>query len=230
MSTENLSNLLQNFKGGTALVQAIGARIRQERQALGLTLASAGERLGITHAYLSEIERGKKPPPYRVLKAVGAWRGRSIEWLLFGEEGLAAEGTGQVGEEMAPYGAAGPACLPVAGEVAAGPEPSIVETPAQPRRWHRLPKGARLLEVRGDALRPVALPGQHVLVVEGKGQDGDLAVVELKDGRQLFRRCWWSEGGKQLTLESVGPEAGQPPLVVPTARVRRVWRLVGVLF
>lgn len=227
MSSEKFAQLLRNLRGGTLFVREVGQRIRQERKALALTLSAAGKRLGISHAYLCEIEKGKKPPPYRVLEGVSSWRSRDLEWLLFGEESPATE---LVAEEGQTYTARRPPKLPVVGTVGSDDKHRAVWEPVEPPDWYELPGGAKLVEVRGDALRPVALDGQHLVVVEGTASNGELVAVELKDGIQLFRRWWWDEAQKRATLESVTPDTAEPPIAVTPRQVARVWRIIGVLF
>jgi len=235
MSTEKFADLLQNLRGGTELVRKIGQRIHQERKALSLTLVAAGKRLGISHAYLCEIEKGRKPAPFRILDGVGQWRGRSLEWLLFGEDTPDATPGDRVGEGQAAYATRTPPSLPVVGKVMpSAPTDEGAAThawqPVEPPESHAMPLGARLFEVQGNSLRPIALDGQHLVVLEGEATDGELAAVELKDGTQLIRRWWWDDEHKRVTLESIAREAAEPPVIVMPRQVSLVWRIVGVLF
>jgi transcriptional regulator with XRE-family HTH domain len=58
-----------------ALLERIGAFIRERRKALGLTLAQMSERTGVSLGYLSQIELGKNSASietlYRICLAFG---------------------------------------------------------------------------------------------------------------------------------------------------------------
>jgi len=48
----------------------IGTIIRQKRQDRGLTLRELSEATGLSRGYISDIERGRRQPTLRVLKAL----------------------------------------------------------------------------------------------------------------------------------------------------------------
>ncbi len=50
--------------------EAVGQRLREERQDAGRTLADVAEEAGVSTQYLSEVERGCKEPSSEVLGAV----------------------------------------------------------------------------------------------------------------------------------------------------------------
>ncbi|GAB3263863.1 helix-turn-helix domain-containing protein [Nocardioides dilutus] len=50
--------------------EAVGRELREERCAVGRTLADVAEQAGVSTQYLSEIERGRKEPSSEVLQAV----------------------------------------------------------------------------------------------------------------------------------------------------------------
>jgi transcriptional regulator with XRE-family HTH domain len=62
--------------------EAIGARLREIRQAKGLSAREAAERAGVTPAYLSRLETGKLSPTVasvsRVMQALGRAGGRAV--------------------------------------------------------------------------------------------------------------------------------------------------------
>jgi len=220
------------MRPGTDFVLAIGGRVRQERKAQALTLKEASGRIGISHAYLSDIEHGKVAPTWRVLDGVCTWRGQSLEWLLFGEE----EAAERVDDESCVHELAGhyttdrQVRLPLVGRVSANPHPEVIWEPIDPPEYREVPKGAVALEVRGDSMQPVAYEGQAVIAVDLPVENGDLVAVEMKDGRQFFKRWWWREGRKLAILESVRREAIEPPVPIKLRDCRHVWRVVGVLF
>jgi len=50
--------------------EAVGHELREERQAVGRTLADVAGQAGVSTQYLSEIERGRKEPSSELLQAV----------------------------------------------------------------------------------------------------------------------------------------------------------------
>ena len=66
-------------------LRAIGRRIREIR-GFELTQQEFGEILGIGQAQLSKYEKGLIHPALEVLLALRSHSGRSIDWILTGED------------------------------------------------------------------------------------------------------------------------------------------------
>lgn len=64
---------------------AFGRRIRELR-GFHMTQAEFAKRAGVTQSYLSALERGIKEPGAKVLLAISREFGKSVDWLLTGEE------------------------------------------------------------------------------------------------------------------------------------------------
>jgi transcriptional regulator with XRE-family HTH domain len=64
---------------------AVGKRIRQLRGA-EMTQAQFAKRIGVAQGYLSSLERGEKEPGAAVLLAISSAFGKSVDWLLTGED------------------------------------------------------------------------------------------------------------------------------------------------
>jgi transcriptional regulator with XRE-family HTH domain len=64
---------------------SIGRRIRELR-GFHMTQAEFAKRVGVTQSYLSALERGVKEPGAMVLLAISREFGKSVDWLLTGEE------------------------------------------------------------------------------------------------------------------------------------------------
>jgi len=201
------------------------ARLRHVFKVSGLSQRQIASKLGMTEQHLSNVVRGRQAVGVEMAAKVACAFGVSPGWLLFGEE--PDDG---VAEPAAPYNRNKAIRLPIVGRASAGPNSNVVWDPIDPPEWHELPAGVRLIEVRGDSMRPLVWPGQKVIAAEAGGElrDGDLAVVELRDGRQLFKR-WWAAGDK-VTLTSLRTDEPEPPLMVTARQVRRTWRIIGVLF
>lgn len=63
---------------------AVGRRIRELR-GFDTKQAEFAEMVGIGQSHISAIERGKKEPGVAVLYRIAKLYGKSIEWLLTGE-------------------------------------------------------------------------------------------------------------------------------------------------
>jgi len=69
-----------------------GARIRSLRKLKGLTLVQLSQRTGLSHGYLSQIERGISQPSIGSLVEIAQALGVTMQWL-FSEPQEEAEGT-----------------------------------------------------------------------------------------------------------------------------------------
>lgn len=76
--------LLQRNRGSIDWL-AVGRRVRELR-GFDLTQADFARRIGVSQSYLSAIELGRNEAGAEVLLSIGREFGRSIEWLLTGEE------------------------------------------------------------------------------------------------------------------------------------------------
>ena len=63
----------------------VGRRVRELR-GFDLTQAEFADRVGVSQGYLSTIEQGEGEVGAQVLLAIGREFGKSIEWLLTGED------------------------------------------------------------------------------------------------------------------------------------------------
>ena len=69
----------------------LGVRLREMREARGLTQEALGERAGFTGKYLSEVERGLRDLPLSTLRAIATSLGATLEDVFRGlESGKAA--------------------------------------------------------------------------------------------------------------------------------------------
>ncbi len=63
---------------------ALGARLRELRQEKGLKLAALAHQSGVSLAYVSEVERGRKLPSLEVLDRLAGALGLSVLEVLDG--------------------------------------------------------------------------------------------------------------------------------------------------
>jgi transcriptional regulator with XRE-family HTH domain len=73
------------MKKNTSLI-AIGERIRQKRMAMKIRQKEMAEKLGITGAYLSEIENGKGNPGTDFFVKLATLYNIDLHYLLLGDE------------------------------------------------------------------------------------------------------------------------------------------------
>jgi transcriptional regulator with XRE-family HTH domain len=71
---------------GKPVFAAVGRRVREVRVELGLRQDDFAPILGITQGQLSKIERGFLPPSAEVLLRLRERSGRSVDWVLTGED------------------------------------------------------------------------------------------------------------------------------------------------
>ena len=80
--------------------ERLGAIVRAERAAAGLSLRELAERTGLSNAYLSQVERGRHEPSLSVLAAIAEALAVPLETLL-AEAGVVAEAPPARGTEAA---------------------------------------------------------------------------------------------------------------------------------
>lgn len=71
---------------------SLGKRLRERRQALGLTQVGLAKQLGVTHSTISQIESGKIKRTFRVFELSRAL-GVPAHWLAAGESAAATGNT-----------------------------------------------------------------------------------------------------------------------------------------
>lgn len=81
-------------------VRLLGKRLRELRVGRGLSQEEVGERSGFTGKYISEIERGRRDPPFTTLTAI-ATKGIGVGLATVFRDGA---GPSVAHETAAPYG------------------------------------------------------------------------------------------------------------------------------
>lgn len=168
---------------------------------------------------MSEWERGAQVPQARHL-------GRIAERLQVDPDKL--RGASLVAELEEPKELSS---MPLLGSVAAG-DPDAHEDVRIDRHGMGellLPRGLMALEVIGDSMSPVVLPGQFVVCDTARPKPRDLVVCELKKGGAFFRRLSLVTKGGTYILESVNLTNGATVEVDPDD-VLEMYRVVGVCY
>jgi len=66
----------------------LGQRIKEKRQALGLTQEELADNLGTTPQHISAIEQDKRTPSLQLLVKLAEELGATVDYLLTGKEGI----------------------------------------------------------------------------------------------------------------------------------------------
>lgn len=86
MSGGPLSTGLDTCLDDTERMQRLGAKIRVLRKERGLTLKSLAQSSGLSHPFLSQVERGVARPSMSSLHQISEALGTNASWLLAGSE------------------------------------------------------------------------------------------------------------------------------------------------
>ena len=87
MSKDIYKSSTKRLKTGSVNWKEVGERVRELR---GFHMAQKefASRIGVSQGHLSYIERGEKEIGAEILLKIGREFGKSIEWLLTGEDAL----------------------------------------------------------------------------------------------------------------------------------------------
>lgn len=84
-------NVGESTKDWTPIAIALGTRVRQERERLGLSKESLAERSGLASRYLWRVEAGRQNLQLLTISKIAAGLGLSLSELMAGVEQLMAE-------------------------------------------------------------------------------------------------------------------------------------------
>lgn len=184
--------------------ESIGARIRRQRQRLGLTQQQLAEAAGVNQGYISEIERGRVSPRRRTVDALAIALNLPQGVLIGGGTDHDAPQPLETRE------------LPLFGSIPAGPPGDSQEQLEMfPVLRHQWSPDHYCLRLSYDSMEPTLKPGDIVLVhyrpdVEPIHVQGRICAC-LVDGQPTLKR---------VTVETRGGEPmiilrGDNPRIVP---------------
>ena len=184
--------------------ESIGARIRRQRQRLGLTQQQLAEAAAVNQGYISEIERGRVSPRRRTVDALAIALNLPQGVLIGGGADHDAPQPLETRE------------LPLFGSIPAGPPGDSQEQLEMfPVLRHQWSPDHYCLRLSYDSMEPTLKPGDIVLVhyrpdVEPVHVQGRICAC-LVDGQPTLKR---------VTVESRGGEPmiilrGDNPRIVP---------------
>lgn len=167
----------------------IGDRIRQAREALGLTQPALARRVGVTKSAVNQWEHGqtKRLEGENLLRCARAL-GVSPDWLLSGKGPMRPD---RVQEPHRAYRVSGVRCLPLLDYVQAGrPRDAIaamesgvgaVSVPIASDLAAELGPYAFGLVVRGDHMLPFFRPGDVIIIdPDAALRPGDIVLAKLE--------------------------------------------------
>jgi hypothetical protein len=207
-------------------------RLRQARIAAGFERASdAAARFGWNENTYKSNENGNAPFSFRKAKDYAAAFGVRAEWLY--------DATGPMQPDAEPL-------VRIIGRVGADTEGTVIQTAGQEGfDMVPLPPGgtstAAALEVVGHSMRAVAEDGSLIYFEDQRTPPtpdmlGYYCIVEIEDGRVLFKRLLRGSASGLYVLESqVGPSiedvrirwAAEPTAIIPPKQARRIIRRAG---
>jgi SOS-response transcriptional repressor LexA len=233
---------IRNSRGGIVMGELQEILI-QKRKELNLSLREAGNLIGISHSYLSTLEKGVDPrtgapikPTPETLKLISKAYGINYHILMKAAgyldetnipniEMLHKAGLREVGEMVS---------IPIIGSVKAGKDGIIAFEDylgEEKVEKEAVKDGERyfLLRVKGDSMYPEMKEGDLVLVRQQSDVDsGDYAVVIINGGEGIVKRL--IKKGNAVVLQSVNP-LYEPIIITPdmefiiAGKVKRVIRI-----
>ncbi|GGG51483.1 repressor [Caldovatus sediminis] len=208
-------------------------RIKEVREARGLSLNDLAERVGADHTTVWKLERGKR-------RLTAEWLSRLSKALDVPAPSLVPDWanlpTATLANDVPPLPEREdmPRDVPVYGTARGGPEGTFLLQRGEAVDYVRRPPGiakardAFALYVEGDSMVPWRRAGQLVFVNPRRpAAVGDHVVVVLQDGedgsmpallKRLERRT-----AEKLVLSQYNPEI---EIEIPTSRVAQIWRVM----
>lgn len=202
-------------------VITLSGRIRQLRQAKGLSQKEFADSLGIVQGYLSCIERGKKIPSQTLLMALCHVCGVTEGWLFGGGEGK------RPGSALPP--AVREDAIPLLKTVSQRfPDEVGHEDIADYVSLPGIREGSFAIVAEGDFMAPTIRHGDLVIFRPGSGLiNKSIVLLNNKWGEVILRRCRMTETGTWFSAENA---AYTPFNLDPNTRifgtVTDVWRKV----
>ena len=190
-----------------------GSRLRALAKAVGGQKALA-ERLGWSESQLSQYCSGEHLPGLKILQAILAKTGCNPAFIL-------GESDGPFDGDDVDRAAAG-----INTYVMSRGGNWVKEAGAASYRTP-VPQNVTAYEVRGNMLEPLAHDGQLVIAMSGvDAKNGELALIELHDGRHMCKRIFRKSSG--VVLSSINP--AHEPELVQAHEIRYAWKVWGVRF
>lgn len=150
----------------------VGERIRQIRERRGLTMKAFGDAIGVSHSFVSVVERGLNRPSMELLQGLARAFAANVNWVLTGQ--------GPVFISAIEAPAAAPPTAPVPPGARA---PDEDRKPAHPPEYYR-DLVERLKDMLLERAERVGVPEREeravfrLRAVFRSGNEGDIALAE----------------------------------------------------
>lgn len=180
----------------------LGERIKELREARGITQAQLGEAIGKSDKAVSTWENGAYSPRMGVIEKLAAFFNVSKSYLLGDEDEPKPAKEDRLPAALRPISTMHRQKVPLIGKVAAG-QPIMAETDYE--TFVDSPVDCDCaLEVEGNSMAPTYLPGDIVYIKhQPTVRDGQVAVVLIDDSATL-KHVYQDPDG--LTLISDNPD------------------------
>jgi len=212
----------------------IGDRIRELRQALGLSQTEFAERLGKTRRTIQHWESGNITPPDNVLRLIEQTFSVNPEWLRHGKgemfkpkpkSNLEFLGAVPFDFVLLPVPVVDVEVGAGRGLYAALNYPSEVKTVWVPKKYanHRL----FFFRISGDSMKPRLQNKDWVVAdLDASVHNGDLVVVELKNDEVMVKKYRKTREGFVI-LESYNPD--YEPIIVKPEDIKNIAKVVLIV-
>lgn len=211
----------------------LGQKIRQAREAKGLSQSQVGQLFGISRSAVSQWESDAVVPETQKLKALAAALGKDVGWLLENGKDQPVFEVPHYGQPALPDRAFpvqfGARDLPVFGSAKGSFSGEAVDS-SSPVEWILRPpvlagvKNAFGVYVVGTSMEPRYHQGEIVLVHPGRPKGrGAYVVVLLTDDTAIVKRLL-RQTDDFWEVEQLNPPAKEK---LPATRVAKVYCIVG---
>jgi SOS-response transcriptional repressor LexA len=182
---------------------SLGSRLRQAREAAGISQRELARRSGLSQQLISKLENGLVESTTEVFPLAEALA-VDARWLATGRGEMLARG----GDSEKPSASA---YVPLISWVAAGNWRELAE-PGSPDEEPRLipvtcrvSRSAYALKVQGDSMEPV-FPNGSIIIVDpaGDARQGAYVVMRLDDAKEATFKQLIEDGGSRL-LKPLNP-------------------------
>ena len=205
----------------------------------GLNQQELAEKAGCSQSLISLILSGRAALTDKTAQAIADAFQEQVSYLMYGVRTMAYMQGDTEAEPIPLGGEVAEPSLPSrrsiiirpAGRAAADAATRIEWDPEAADLPDDLPPVVDAFKVAGASMAPVLWEGQWVAPDwRHWPSNGDLAVVILKDGRQLVKRYWEDEHqvvtlGSLRPLSPDRPELPEPDIRLPRSKIRRAGRV-----
>jgi transcriptional regulator with XRE-family HTH domain len=226
-------------------MKSVGERIRQARDALGISGLALAQKVGFkTQSAISNLENRASGTGGGKIALIADALNVPVEWLLRGPDSesvpflLPAPPASMATHDLQPTAWARPAVMKFAFRVGVvqGGDNGWIEDCAAPTAQEPEPvyyastlldEQAYAVKVRGSSMEPAIMAGWDVVASPSRpAEPPDLCVVYFSDGRKAIKRLAWVRGG-MVCLESTS--ATHEKITEPVQNIVRMDKVISIV-